>query len=224
MECEDTPSTSNKRYETLLAWNSCNANTFAAFDKLTISPPSCVLNIQNGKRETNSYLNTFAHNTPLCLVLPSSNQEHQWILDSGASLHFTHDINDFIDYRLVKPIAISTATAFTNVIGKGTVILRVNGNAIRISPVWHVPEMTAKLISLGQLFKGGLHSRGNSQQITVYTSNNEEFLTFLPRKEGDTIFTIQASIPEEGYFPQMIYKVDFETMHRRLAHPSNEVL
>ena len=128
---EDAPSTSNKRYKTLLARNKRNANYIAAFEELTISPPSCASSIQNGKRDINSYLYPFARNRPLCFVLPGSNQEHQWILDSGASLHFTHDINDFVDYRLVKPIAISTATTFTNVVGKGTVILRVNGNAVR---------------------------------------------------------------------------------------------
>jgi len=35
----------------------------------------------------------------------------EWTLDSGASRHFTHDINDFVEYRLIKPWGIKTATS-----------------------------------------------------------------------------------------------------------------
>jgi len=43
-----------------------------------------------------------------------------WILDSGASLHFTGDMNDFVDYTpLEKNITTNTATSTnTQIIGK----------------------------------------------------------------------------------------------------------
>jgi len=52
-----------------------------------------------------------------------------WILDSGASLHFTGDMNDFIEYTpLEKNITANTATsANTQIIGKGTVMMAVEG-------------------------------------------------------------------------------------------------
>ena len=105
-----------------------------------------------------------------------------------------------------------------------SVILRVNGNAIRIGPVWHVSELTSRLISMGQLLNDGLHSRGSSREIVIHTKTNERFLTFYPREIGDNIYTIYTSFSEEESHPHTIYKMDFETIHRRLAHPSNEVL
>ena len=53
-----------------------------------------------------------------------------WILDSGASLHFTGDMNDFIEYTpLEKNITANTATsANTQIIGKGTVMMAVEGS------------------------------------------------------------------------------------------------
>jgi len=50
-----------------------------------------------------------------------------WILDSGASLHFTGDMNNFIEYTpLEKNITANTATsADTQIIGKGTVMMAV---------------------------------------------------------------------------------------------------
>ena len=77
---------------------------------------------------------------------------------------------------------------------------------------------------MGQFLNDGLHSRGSSQEIVIYTKTNERFLTFYPREIGDNIYTIYTSFSEEENHPHTIYKMDFETMHRRLAHPSNEVL
>ena len=40
-----------------------------------------------------------------------------------------------------------------------------------------------------------------------------------------TIYVIKSLLgSEEDYSLSTIYSVDFETMHRRLAHPSGEVL
>jgi len=147
----------------------------------------------------------------------------KWTLDSGASRHFTHDINDFVEYRLIKPWGIKTATSRTTVIAKGTILLKINGNTIRVGPVYHVPELTSKLLSLGEFLNDGLHTRGSSKEIALFTEKNERFLTFYPRTEGDTIFTIQATVSEPESHAYTIYKVDFETMHRRMAHPSNDV-
>jgi len=104
----------------------------------------------------------------------------EWTLDSGASRHFTHDINDFVEYRLIKPWGIKTATSRTTVIAKGTILLKIDGNAIRVGPVYHVPELTSKLLSLGEFLNDGLHTRGSSKEITLYTEKNERFLTFYP--------------------------------------------
>lgn len=47
-----------------------------------------------------------------------------WLLDSGASRHFTSDINDFVEYEpLDVPLRASTANGVASIIGKGTVII-----------------------------------------------------------------------------------------------------
>jgi len=71
-----------------------------------------------------------------------------WILDSGASLHFTGDMNDFIEYTpLEKNITANTATsADTQIIGKGTVMMAVEGSEhmVRIAPVFYVPDLSMR--------------------------------------------------------------------------------
>jgi len=46
------------------------------------------------------------------------------MLDSGASLYFTGDINDFVGYTpMENGISVMTANSSTTIIGKGIVIL-----------------------------------------------------------------------------------------------------
>ena len=88
------------------------------------------------------------------------NSPAEWLLDSGASMHFTNDINDFVDYQTTTPIKVVTANGSTQVKGKGAVILVINQKAVRIEPVYHIPDLTTKLISLGQLLQSGLFTGG----------------------------------------------------------------
>jgi len=69
-----------------------------------------------------------------------------WILDSGASLHFTGDMNNFIDYTpLENNITANTATSEnTQIIGKGTVMMAVEGSEhmVRIAPVFYILDLS----------------------------------------------------------------------------------
>ena len=118
-----------ERYETNLtltteanpsiAFNNCRANTPAAFFNNVINKFVC-LTLQDDKNET----------------------EAEWMLDSGASWHFTFDINDYVDYETTAEVLVRTANSFTKIIGKGTVIITVDGKTVRISPVYHIPDLS----------------------------------------------------------------------------------
>jgi len=152
-----------------------------------------------------------------------------WILDSGASLHFTGDMNDFIEYTpLEKNITANTATsADTQIIGKGTVMMAVEGSEhmVRIAPVFYVPDLSMRLLSLGVFLRGGLQLNGNSERISLL-QDGQEFLTFLPRWDGATIFIIRTYLGAKPSIraAEQIFHPNFEIYHQRFAHPSNDVL
>ena len=152
-----------------------------------------------------------------------------WILDSGASLHFTGDMNDFINYTpLEKNITANTATsANTQIIGKGTVMMAIEGSKhmVRIAPVFYVPDLSMRLLSLGVFLRGGLQLNGNTECISLL-QDGQEFLTFLPRWDGATIFIIHTYLGTKPSIraAEQIFHPDFETYHQRFAHPSNDVL
>jgi hypothetical protein len=147
------------------------------------------------------------------------------MLNSGASQHFTFDINDFVEYEAIEPIPLRTATNFMTIIGKGTVILYINEKAVRLNPVYHVLDISHRLLSLGQFLKSRLFSRGSACKISLY-EEDIEFLTFHPRTEDDSIYIIRTLLGAQLTAAKIetIYSADFETMHRRLAHPSKEVI
>ena len=119
---------------------------------------------------------------------------------------------------------VRTATSYTSIIGKGTVILTVNGTTVRISPVYHIPDLTSRLLSLGQFLKSGLHSWGSDHKISLQEKGNN-FLSFYPRHKNDNIYVIRSLVGADiNAQIKTIYSIDFEVMHRRLAHPSKDVL
>ena len=129
-----------------------------------------------------------------------------------------YNMNDFIDYTpLENNITTNTATSEnTQIIGKGTVMMAVEGSEhmVRIAPVFYVPDLSMHLLSLGVFLRGGLQLNGNTERISLL-QNGQEFLTFLPRWDGATIFIIRTYI---GAKPstraaEQIFHPDFETYH-----------
>jgi len=163
-----------------------SADNDAATNKqvVTNSPPSWTSSLQNGMREEYcTPVNLVAQNKEICFPLHDEAEGHiEWMIDSGASNHFTFDKNDFVEYETItRPIQVQAATATTKVAGKGTIILIANGSAYRIGPVYHVPELNCRLLSLGQFHRSRLYSRGSAREIKLYNEySGLEFLSFYP--------------------------------------------
>ena len=56
-------------------------------------------------------------NNKFACVSLDDNSASEWMLDSGASMHFTFDIEDFVDYQAIAPIPVKTATTVTSITG-----------------------------------------------------------------------------------------------------------
>ena len=107
----------------------------------------------------------------------------EWLIDSGASEHFTYDINSFVDYEVLKnPSSVKTANSTAEVRGRGTVIIVLTtGDVVRISPVYHVPTLSCQLLAMGKFLQSGYTSTGNSTSIRIM-KGSKTFLTFNPRR------------------------------------------
>ena len=182
-------------------------------------------------RKYHSIMKYLVPNTSSFVCCPLHVNEDQseatWMFNSRVSCHFTNDLNDFIEFEenVGPERVVRTANGSTSIAGKGTVIFTVNGEWIRLYPVFYIPDLNNRLLSLGQFHCSSLSLRGDARAIVLYNGNNEEFLTFYPRSPNSTIYVIQSLLGTEvDYSLSTIYNMDFEIMHRRLMHPFGKVL
>jgi hypothetical protein len=200
-----------------------------------------VSNPSQKEPETNpqTELNRFA----ICSIPPSSPNkticscshecdcmipEQEWLLDSGASQHYTSDLNDFVNYAPLEiKCSVQTANSSASIEGQGTIILVLStGERVRIHPVYYAPGLNCKLLSLGTFLLKGFLTVGSKSSIRVLKGATP-FLTFYPWSQTDSIYVIHswaAKVAELYSASSNIYMLDYETIHRHLAHPSKDVL
>ena len=156
-----------------------------------------------------------------------------WLLDSGASAHFTNNLSDFVSYTPASPsnrTPVRTAAHTIYVEGEGTILLKhlLNGTQVttRVHPVLYIPSMSTRLLSMGEFLQQGMRVLGNSQQITL-SYDSQPLVQCKPLVHGHNLFWLDATptVIESQYSETPnIYKVDYDLMHRRLGHPSKDVL
>src|SRR5207245_1532248 len=102
-----------------------------------------------------------------------------WLLDSGASRHFTGDLSDFASYQALKHKHYAkTANGVALIAGVGTVILRcLDRNTgiekvVKLSQVLHIPDATARLISMGKMFRRNYRITGDKRGISLIGKAN----------------------------------------------------
>ena len=94
-----------------------------------------------------------------------------WILNSGASTHFTLHCLDFTDYVELKGddhIPVQTAGGIIHVIGHEHMLIRwmdhihKKSHLLNLHGTCHIPNSGVCLISLGQLLNHGAKVQGDS--------------------------------------------------------------
>ena len=88
----------------------------------------------------------------------TSSPNSSWMLDSGASNHYTSNKEHFMTFENTAPIPIETASTIVYGYGKGDIVLHLTCGTIRISDVIYVPSMNqhTNLLSIGQLEAKGI--------------------------------------------------------------------
>ena len=234
-----------KEDEVSLDWSGNEDDVDVFMEESTVAGPSGTSHRYVRTKETNNCSDVFTVTRKYCSITKylvpntlslvccplSVNEDHfeaTWMLDSGASCHFTNNINDFVEFEenIHPERVVRTANGSTLIAGKGTVIFTImNNERIRLYLVFYIPDLNDHLLSLGQFHRSSLSSRGDARAIVLYDGNDEEFLLFYPQTANSTIYVIQSLLgSEEDHSLSTIYSVDFKTMHRRLTHPSGEVL
>jgi len=160
-------------------------NHTATKHQQTNYPPSFTSSVQKGRKVVNS----LDVDTRITMIFTSCHEikneipiETEWMLDSGASSHFTFDMNDFVEYEPIEPVDIQTANSHTSMIGKGTVLFIMEEEIVRIYPVFYIPDLNQRILSMGQFLQSGMLTVGTSKVISRLEKDKTVFLNFHPRR------------------------------------------
>jgi len=154
------------------------------------------------------------------------NDHKAWILNSGASKHFTSTKQDFIDFEVVTSAPeVKTAAANTvlHVEGKGAILLShfVENHGThtkkltRIYPVLYIP---------GVFLQNKQKVCGNTKHITFHDALAlKPQLSAYPQNPWDTIYWVDFLEIDTASITS-IYVIDYNVWHKCLGHPSKDVL
>ena len=157
----------------------------------------------------------------------------EWLLDSGASSHFTPLLSDLISYTpFSSPGMAGTAANPIAIIGFGTALLEYSietkgkkeQRILRIEDVLFVPRITTRILSLGQFLKEGMRVYGDAAHLSLLVQGSKTMvLQAIPVPPHFTTYWLDAKSVNPDSI-HSVFKVDFDLMHRHLGHPSIKVL
>jgi hypothetical protein len=94
----------------------------------------------------------------LCAARPDellSTTRHRWLVDSGASYHFTPEITDFETLEADSTQVSLGDRTVVNITQKGSVKLRVEGLDLTLTNVKYMPKCEFRILSPGSLIEKG---------------------------------------------------------------------
>jgi hypothetical protein len=131
-------------------------------------------------------------------------------------MHFTFAIDDFLEYeKLESPVTVVTTAIPVYIIGKGSVLINHEVKKLGISrqrttclyPVFHIPWLTVRLLSLGELLQQGMSIHGDAQQISLSLLKIcLPILQCFPQHSGENFFgCIQSTQTRIKFTPSMLW-------------------
>jgi len=165
---------------------------------------------------------TFLAEDPQCL--PGSN----WIIDSGAGQHLARYRTEFCTYRTVSQsweITIADGTKIQEH-GIGDIELTTEVGVIRLTEMWHVPNMAASLISVARMVDAGYAVEFESSICFI---NNGQAKIEVGYRSGSLYHLIRNTAPSTtesnpansgnlGLSTNQSSSATLEKWHRRLCH------
>ena len=161
-----------------------------------------------------------------------------WILDSGASEHFTPYLQLYKKYlRFREPVDIQTAKGHLHGIGIGSINVTVmdgrgNSKIVELKNVLHVPEMDSNLLSSNVLVDNGFEVSMHPTRGTNILKNGHIVAMTVPHGKLKRLQTVDnngvvdqgspisalKTVGRKPIEPTEPRVLPYETWHRRLAH------
>ena len=97
---------------------------------------------------------------------------------------------------------------------------------IRLEPVYYISGLSMRLLSIGEWLQQGCTLRGTKLKMAIQRGSVIN-LSLYPKRPGDTIYWLTGTLIRGGaslVSMSTIFNIDYDLMHRRMGHPSKDVL
>jgi len=169
------------------------------------------------------------HNKYNCRILNCD-----WMLDSGAMVHISPYMPDFIDYvPALEKGHVCTAEGPTDLVveGSGTVLIqhmfhykgKSHRELLRLQGVLYIPGVIARFTSLVCLLREGLCVYGDAAGMNLFTRENDKVSLMCAEPwDSKMLFWLKAEQPSLNGV-ESVFTTDYNLLHCRLGHPSKDV-
>ena len=153
----------------------------------------------------------------------------EWIVDSGATQHYTAEREWFgDDYHDIKPFNVTVGNGqHIQAIGTGTIVWMVQPGTmtepqviIRIEKVYYTPEISKNLLSVGRLVSKGIQLQFTDKGCTLVSKGGTPVTAYL----SSGIYKIPGSpfhpTADKQEYGLSVDNGDTDIWHRRLGHAS----
>jgi len=160
-----------------------------------------------------------------------------WLMDSGASKHFTMNMDDFSSYESIPASnknKVITTNGKTFIEGKGTVFLQHNvernGQVIEqwtthLSPIYFISGLSSQLMSMGEFLHSGLKVWGSANSLELIKKCDKIAMQCLPVQRLDTIYWVKTQTVMLAKVNVMtVYIADYDIWHKWLGYVSPKAL
>ena len=95
----------------------------------------------------------------------------------------------------------------------------------RLNPLFYIPRLSVRLLSLGVLLTDSLTLRGTKSKMTFYKGSLMQ-LQLNPHNIGDTLFWLRVQVTPAANLlaKSTVFTVDYELLYHHFGHPSEDVL
>jgi Reverse transcriptase (RNA-dependent DNA polymerase)/gag-polypeptide of LTR copia-type/GAG-pre-integrase domain len=151
---------------------------------------------------------------------PAPSAPHEWCIDSGATHHVTHDLNNLTSYMVyegVDTLQIGSGEGMT-ISHIGSTSILFPAFSIHLYDVLYVPTFTRNLLSLSKLLlDNSLLIEFSSHTCLIKDRQTKQLLLQAPLINGLYLISLPFSSPQ-AYLGSCI---SADRWHARLGHPSS---
>jgi hypothetical protein len=184
---------------------------------------------QESENQVNLVIGTRSESPPEARIntVGKSDIYSSWLLDSGATHHFTSHVSDFKSMKrwcTPREVKVANGGVF-EALGIGEVQFKTSKGSCTVLNVWYAPDLESRLISIGALDDEGVSVRFGGQKAVAILDKTGQIAFEGTKVSGDLYYIDQPDVAvysvmdiHESVPVSAVRSENWKLWHRRIGH------